>query len=246
MNTINIILGFNPFIGISYNALKYDISANKIKKIQLMAMLSGINGICVTREIAIITNESVQKYGKKISIISIEKFPLEKDVWNINYSDFKQYVMNFINFYDKINMNIDIGILQGHNTDFLLLLKNGFKYIELFCKLLIKHGITPGVATHNPSITIPILNNISNLEIILLPFNIRNNFMNLNPNIVIDLINESSKTIMLMKVLSGGVIPIHKALTHLYRIKNLNSVIIGIANERELHDCLSASIHLKK
>jgi|Deesub1362A_J573_1020465.scaffolds.fasta_scaffold00089_26 hypothetical protein len=108
--------------------------------------------------------------------------------------------------------------------------------IKTYIELITDMGLMSGIATHNPSDTIPEILSLEGVEIIMAPINEQGIFMYPNRDSVIERISlakKAGKIIIAMKPLGGGRLPL-KALK--FPVENSDGVAVGIGEFKEFKE----------
>jgi len=105
--------------------------------------------------------------------------------------------------------------------------------VEAFVDEIRSAGIIPGLATHTPEITLPILlKRKLNATALMVPLNAAGVFLE-SVDKVLQLVSGSGKFIVAMKILGAGVIPPRQALNFIFAHEFIHSVALGVASIEE-------------
>jgi hypothetical protein len=102
-----------------------------------------------------------------------------------------------------------------------------------------EQGLVTGIATHRPGMTIPRVEEIEEVEIILCPLNKLGRFMEPSVESTLQAIESSSKTIMAMKPLAAGKLLPQEAFA--YVSDRAVGFAVGIASKEEAEETFKAA-----
>lgn len=95
-------------------------------------------------------------------------------------------------------------------------------------------GIVTGIATHRPGLTIPNVEDLEEVEVILCPFNKLGRFMEPSFQSTLKAIENSSKKIIAIKPLAAGRLSAEEGLSYLSH--KVDGVAVGIASKKEAEE----------
>jgi hypothetical protein len=112
-------------------------------------------------------------------------------------------------------------------------------------KILEDFGITPGLATHQPGITLKWVENENvPVEVVLAPLNKIGYAMDPDFNESLEAIKSCSRTVIAIKPLAAGKIKPLEAFEFVY--KYVDSVAVGVTSEEEMHETYNAAFEAYK
>jgi len=100
-------------------------------------------------------------------------------------------------------------------------------------------GLVTGIATHRPRMTIPHVEDIEEVELILCPFNKLGRFMDPSPESTWHAVESTSKTIMAMKPLAAGSLSAQEGLS--YISGKVPGLAVGMASVEEAEETFAVA-----
>jgi hypothetical protein len=108
--------------------------------------------------------------------------------------------------------------------------------VEAFVDEIRSAGIIPGLATHMPEVTLPVvLKRNLKAPALMVPLNAAGIFLE-SVDKVLQLISGSGKFVVAMKVLGAGVIPPRQALNFIFAHEFVHSAALGVASIKEANE----------
>jgi hypothetical protein len=102
---------------------------------------------------------------------------------------------------------------------------------------IMKAGIIPGCATHNPLETIPFLEGSGlDIKIYFAPVNPTGRYLGREPQRVIELLKNAARPVIGKKVLAAGRIEPERAFSFVSKIHNIKGIAVGIASLQEAEE----------
>ena len=219
-------IGTSPFmgagqfgaIGLTWR-LKYLENAELMAKLMRECYKNGAKGVEVIPAGQILKAASItQQAYPDFSIIA-------STLWESRDNEF------LIN--DLIKADAKIIFLHGTISD-----RRNLNLIKPLLAKVRGAGKIPGMATHDPLQTIPFIQqNKLDCSAILLPFNVRGEFMG-NQRAVEELVDSLEYFFVAMKSLAAGSIPPKKAFPYLGQ-HNISAVTVGMVTEEEIIETVS-------
>ncbi len=137
----------------------------------------------------------------------------------------------------EIEMLLDVGakgvIIHGSLAD------RDMAFARQYLASLRERGLVTGIATHRPGMTIPRVEEMEEVEIILCPLNKAGRFMEPSVESTLQAIESSSKRIMAMKPLAAGVLSPQEGLS--YISDKVSGFAVGIASKEEAEETFEAA-----
>jgi len=108
--------------------------------------------------------------------------------------------------------------------------------VEAFVDEIRSAGVVPGLATHTPEATLPVLlRRDLKAPALMVPLNAAGIFLE-SVDKVLQLISGSGKFIVAMKILGAGVIPPRQALSFIFAHEFIQSAALGVASIEEANE----------
>jgi len=220
-----VMLGTSPFIGAGQFGKKAESYYNhfflrpeNITRVVADAMVLGCNAVQVIGYAQVV--EAVQKAAKRAAA---ELFLLG----TVGLGSIER----------EIEMLLEAGaqgvIIHGSLAD------RDMAFAREYLSPLRERGLVTGIATHRPGMTIPRVEEMEEVEIILCPLNKMGRFMEPSVESTLRAIESSSKMIMAMKPLAAGMLSPQEGLS--YIADRVAGFAVGIASREEAEETFEAA-----
>ncbi|MEM2133519.1 MAG: hypothetical protein QW261_14460 [Candidatus Jordarchaeaceae archaeon] len=221
-----ILLGSSPFLGAGQFGVKayqyykkFFENPENITELVIEAIKLGVRGIQLVayREIAQAVKMAQVETG--VELIVVGSLPFDRPEEGLNC---------------LCDLNTKAALLHGEETDRLNL-----KVLNSWFKRIRNAGFVPGVATHKPDLTLPVLlKSELDFSIVLLPFNAAGFLMG-KKETVYNIVSECDKSYIAMKPLAAGHLKPREALEFIFSCRGIKSAAVGIATPEEARETFS-------
>lgn len=221
-----ILLGSSPFLGAGQFGVKayqyykkFFEKPENITELVMETIKLGVRGIQLVayREIAQAVKKAQFETGVELTVVGSLPFDSPEDGLDC-----------------LCDLNTKAVLLHGEETDRLNL-----KVLNSWFKRIRNAGFVPGVATHKPDLTLPVLlKSELDFSIVLLPFNAAGFLMG-KKETVYNIVSECDKSYIAMKPLAAGHIKPKEALEFIFSCRGIKSAAVGIATPEEARETFS-------